>query len=143
MKEKEVHSFYKNIVGEQLLIISLSISFISKHDLSQRSARHGRPKAGRGAERAKRAERAQSAFTKNRVILTLPNTDHNKKNFFTCPKSALCNMIIDKAVSQKKILYPKSQVKHVDGSLTIFIKFVFLGLILMQNLVPVTFVLKG
>ena len=29
---------------------------------------------------AKRAERAQSAFTKNRVILTLPNTDHTQKN---------------------------------------------------------------
>ena len=87
------------------------MSFCLVFMFSQRSARHGRPKAGRGAERAKRAERARSAFTKNRLILTLPNTDHTKKNFltipntdhtkknfFTSPKRALFNMIINKAV---------------------------------------------
>ena len=74
--------------------------------LSQRSARHGRPKAGRGAERAKRAERAQSAFTKNRVILTLPNTDHIKKKFFDLTQHRR---------HQKKFLYlPKESLPYHD-----------------------------
>ena len=47
--------------------------------LSQRSARHGRPKAGRGAERAKRAERVQSAFTKNRLKKNVPDKDVTQK----------------------------------------------------------------
>ena len=51
--------------------------------LSQRSARHGRPKAGRGAERAKRAERAQSAFTKNRLKKNVPHKDLTQKKI--CP----------------------------------------------------------
>ena len=45
-------------------------------------------------------------------------------------------MIIDKAVSQKKILYPKSQVKNVGGSLKIFKKKFFSEVFLMQNQVP-------
>ena len=48
--------------------------------LSQRSARHGRPKAGCGAQRAKRAERAQSAFTKNRLKKNVPHKDPTEKN---------------------------------------------------------------
>ena len=51
--------------------------------LSQRSARHGRPKAGRGAERAKRAERVQSAFTKNRLKKYVPHKGPTEKKI--CP----------------------------------------------------------
>ena len=98
--------------------------------------RHGWPKAGRGMDWAKWVERARSAFTKNQVILTLPNTDHIRKNFFTHPKSVLYNMIIDKAVSWKKFLYPKSQVKNMGGSLTIFKNFFISTLNLKQNQAP-------
>ena len=61
-----------------------------------------------GAERAERAERAQSAFTKNRVILTLPNTDYDKKNFFTCPKSHHYVMIFNKEYNEKNFFTLKS-----------------------------------
>ena len=53
------------------------------YKFSQRSARHGRPSAGRGAERAKRAERAQSAFTENRLKKYVPHKDLIEKKM--CP----------------------------------------------------------
>ena len=45
-------------------------------------------------------------------------------------------MIIDEAVSQKKFLYPKSQVKNVGRSLTIFKKILIAALLLVQNQAP-------
>ena len=62
---------------------------------------------------AKRAERARSAFTILQLFLTLPNTDHIKKKFFTCLEIDHYIIFFINTVQQKKILYPSlTNTKH-------------------------------
>ena len=94
-------------------MIQQKVMWITTDRLSQRSARQGRPQAGLGAERAERAERARSAFTILQLFLTLPNTDHIKKKFFTCLEIDHYIIFFINTVQQKKILYPSlTNTKH-------------------------------
>ena len=79
------------------------MSILKKSELSQQSARHGRPSAGRGAERAKRAERARSAFTKNRLKKYVPHNDLTEKKM--CP--SLIFLHSHTRTTQKKKYVPK------------------------------------
>ena len=72
----------------------------------QRSARQGRPKAGLGAERAQRAQRARSAITKNRLKKNSPHKDQIKKKIFPYPRFPDFSII--RTTSQKKYApFPK------------------------------------
>ena len=118
-----------------------------KNSLSKRSARHGRPKAGRGAERAKRAERAQSAFTENRLkkyvphkgltekkicpslIFLIPQTRTTQKKKYV-PKILLIFPLPNIGASQKKKYVPKTQVTQVGKSFFVLKKFLISGVFL-------------